>query len=279
MTIAIAVKTGSAVVFAADSKTTTQGVVGFEQDGTPRWVEQTYDNATKVVADRSNTMMAMVAGAANVGRVTATDIISGLAFPVVGGEVAADQDKRVRGLIDTLVAEKAAYWGKSKVPPDQWPGPTILLAAPGQGETGVRVWRAELMGADATVSEVLKEPYIRLEGSYGSAFSLLYGYEPEVLDGLRMELKLTPEQMAAAMGGLKVLRPVEKLNLWAMPAQDAIELAVFLAHLQIQMERFLPGNPLCGGPVDVMLLQTAPDPGIVAFPGKVLHHPGGVVAP
>jgi len=52
------VKTGSGVVFAADGKTTTQGVVGLEQDGSPTWVEQTYDNATKVVADRTGTMMA-----------------------------------------------------------------------------------------------------------------------------------------------------------------------------------------------------------------------------
>jgi hypothetical protein len=76
MTIAIAIRTASAVVFAADSKITTSGIAGYEEDGTPRWVEQTYDNATKVVHDRSRTLMAMAAGYSNIGQVTATDFIS-----------------------------------------------------------------------------------------------------------------------------------------------------------------------------------------------------------
>ena len=42
MTIAISIRTGSAVVFAADSKLTTRGIVGLEEDGTPRWQIQTY---------------------------------------------------------------------------------------------------------------------------------------------------------------------------------------------------------------------------------------------
>ena len=74
MTIAVAVRTGSAVLFAADSKLTTSGIVGFEENGDPRGVEQTYDNATKVVHDRSKMVMAMVAGYANIGSETAMDL-------------------------------------------------------------------------------------------------------------------------------------------------------------------------------------------------------------
>ena len=62
MTIAIAIRTGSAVVFAADSKLTTSGLLGFDQDGGPIWERQTYDNAVKVVHDRNQILMAMVAG-------------------------------------------------------------------------------------------------------------------------------------------------------------------------------------------------------------------------
>src|SRR5262252_2772286 len=80
LTIAVAIRTGSAVVFAADSKVTTRGVIGLDGKGVPVWVEQTYDNANKVVHDRTARVMAMVAGAANIGRTSATDFISTLSM-------------------------------------------------------------------------------------------------------------------------------------------------------------------------------------------------------
>jgi hypothetical protein len=274
MTIAVAVKTGSAVVFAADSKTTTKGVVGLEQDGSPRLVDQTYDNATKVGTDRSKTLMAMVAGYANIGRVTAMDFISTRAFPVIPGESAIDQDRRLQALVAELVVQKRTYWQATQVPPDEWPGPTVTLASPSPVGHAPRVWLVDLAGADSKLDEILLEPGIRLEGSYASAFSLLYGYEPSVLVGVGAELGADEAHSWQATGQLKVPRPIDKLNLWAMPIQDAMDLAVFLAEVEIQMQRFLPGNPLCGGPIDVTVLQMAPEPGIVTFPGKVLHHPG-----
>ena len=75
------------------------------------------------------------------------------------------------------------------------------------------------------------------------------------------------------MENLKVLRPVDKLSLWSMPIQDAVELAVFLAKVQVEMDRFLPGTPACGGPIDVMVLRMVPNRDILIFPGKTLHHP------
>jgi hypothetical protein len=274
MTIAVAAKTASAVVFAADSKTMTKGFVGMEQDGKPRFVDQTYDNATKVVHDRSKTMMAMVAGSANIGRVTATDFISTRTFPPVIGETAADQDRRLSTLVAEMVAQKRSYWETTKVPPDQWPGPSLTIAAVGSSENVPRVWLVNLEGAESTIEETLQQPGIRLDGTYPSSFSLLYGYEPSVLVALGAELGVDEARAWEATEQLKVPRPVETLNLSAMPIQDAIDLAVFVAHVEIQMQRFLPGNAVCGGPIDVMVLQTAPEPAILTFPGKTLHHPG-----
>ncbi len=48
MTIAVTVRTGSAVVFAADSKVTTSGIVGRDENGDLRRVEQIWDNATEL---------------------------------------------------------------------------------------------------------------------------------------------------------------------------------------------------------------------------------------
>lgn len=272
MTIAIAMRTGSAVVFAADSKITTRGVVGIEDSGEPRWQEQTYDNATKVVHDRNHALMAMVAGYANLGQVTATDFISTQSFSMGGTN--EEQDRWVNELISAMVERKRAYWSTTQVPPENWPGPTLLLATPGTwGKNNPRVWRTELEGEGSKVSEILQEPGIKLEGSYDEVFCLLYGIHFEVLKGVCAELGIAEEDMWKAMRGLKVLRPYDKLNLWAMPVQDAIDMAVFLAMVQVEMDRFLPGIPACGEPIDVMVLQMAPQPGIVSYPGKTVHHP------
>src|SRR5262249_52522044 len=89
MTIAVAVRTNSALVFATDSKLMARGMAGINPDGTPNWVDQSYDNATKVVHDRNKRLMALAAGAVNVGRTTATDMIAALNFP----ECASPQDE------------------------------------------------------------------------------------------------------------------------------------------------------------------------------------------
>jgi hypothetical protein len=271
MTIAIAIRTDSAVVFAADSKITTRGVVGLDEKGEPVWQEQTYDNATKVVHDPSRTLMAMVAGSANIGRTAATDFISTQSFGWGGSR--DDQDQRINDLVNAMVARKSDYWKTTKAAPETWPGPTVLLAAPELSGNTPRVWRVNLEGEGAKTTEILTAPWIHLEGAYDETFSLLYGIHSEVLKGMSTELKLPPDSLWTAWREMKYPRPLDKLNLWAMPIQDAIDMAVFLAMVQVEMDRFLPGIPACGGPIDVMVLQMAPTPGITAYPGKVVHHP------
>jgi hypothetical protein len=114
-----------------------------------------------------------------------------------------------------------------------------------------------------------------MEGSYDEVFALMYGYEFSVLTGICKELGIEPDRLTEALTKLNVLRSIDKLNLWSMPIQDAIDMAVFLATVQVEMDRFLPGAPACGGPIDVMVLHMAPEPGILSFPGKTLGHPQG----
>jgi len=100
MTIAVTVRTGSAVVFAADSKVATSGIVGRDEKGDPRWVEQTYDNANKIVHDRSQTVMATVAGEANIGQESAMDFFLSKDLHELG--TYGDQDQRLSALIDSI---------------------------------------------------------------------------------------------------------------------------------------------------------------------------------
>jgi len=271
MTIAIAIRTGSAVVFAADSKVTVPCFVGLNAAGDPQWEDQTFDNATKVVHDRSATLMAMVAGAVTIGDITATDFI--LMKQIDFGTSSGEQDKAIQELINEMFDLKRAHWEKTKVPPDDWPGPTLLLAGPRPKENSPRVWKANLHGATPTISEILTEPWIELEGSYAEVFSLLYGFHWDIVGGMCNELGITHDQRREAIRKSKVLRPADKIDFRAIPIQDAIDLAVFLATVQVEMDRFLPGMPACGGPIDVMVLQMAPEAGIIAYPGKRVHHP------
>lgn len=271
MTIAVAVKTSLAVVFAADSKVTTKGIVGLDGEGKLIWQEQTFDNATKVVHDRRAVLMAMIAGHANIGQVSATDFIATREF--LHFDLQENQDEAINKLLGEMAEEKRSYWASTQAKADSWPGPTLLLAAPAAGQKTPRVWHASLQGESYTHQEILAEPGVRLEGSYDEVFHLLYGYNPSMLDAIRRYLQLGQDKMNEALDKMPVLRSIDKLNLYAMPLQDAIDFAVFLATVQVQMDRFLPGIPVCGGPIDVMVLQLTPEPKILAFPGKVIHHP------
>lgn len=270
MTIAIAVRTSSALVFAADSKLTTNGLAGVDANGELRWVQQTYDNATKVVQNRAG-MMAMVAGDANVGRTAALDFIE-----MWDGDrctTRATQSDSVASLFAGMVEEKRKFWSATTAPPSDWPGPTVMLGAADPEERVPRVWLANLSGEQHTATEVLTEPGILMEGAYLAAFNLMYGWHLEIASGLADALGISGDEMLDKITSSKALRPVDQINLNTMPIQDAIELAVFLCTVQVEMDRFLPGEPRCGGAIDVMVLRTVPIAEILSYPGKTLHHP------
>ena len=270
MTIAIAVTTASAAVFAADSKVTVRGLAGLEENGAQRWVNQTYDNAVKVVHDTSKTAMALFAGHVNIGQLSAIDFFMSSDLT---DAYSANQEHVIERLVQNMNEKKREFWAQTDVEPANWPGPSVLVAAPAPGRASPRIWRIRLWGETGTFEEVLTNPGIMLEGSYNEVFGLLYGYHPEVLEGFADALNVKKDEVWAASQNLKVLRPLDKMNLWTMPIQDAIDLAVLLAKLQVQMDRFLPGEPACGGPIDVMVLQTSPSHAILTFPGKTLRHP------
>src|SRR5689334_14008120 len=111
MTIAVAVRTMSAAVFATDSKLTVRGIGGLRADGTPNWIEQTYDNATKVVHDRTSHLMALAAGSVNIGQISALDFIATYAIQL--GSSRADEDAAIVTLLDDMAEEKRAFYEKT----------------------------------------------------------------------------------------------------------------------------------------------------------------------
>lgn len=76
MTIAVSVRTATAVVFATDSKLTTSGWIGLDTAGKPIIVRQTYDNATKIVSlPAGSDAMGAVAGSVNLGPISGDGLL------------------------------------------------------------------------------------------------------------------------------------------------------------------------------------------------------------
>lgn len=275
MTIAVSIRTDTAAVFAADSKLTTSGLVGFDTAGEPQFVNQTYDNATKVVQDAGGTTIAMIAGSASLGPIGALDYIASSAVPRD-----SDPDKQealITEFAEGLAKLRAEYWHERKVAVDRWPFTIVVLALAPTNSRSPIVRRILLMEEQPNVTKVTARVY--LEGSSDSAAAILYGYRTDIIDALGEELKVGDKLVGAdaiyelLQKSKKVWRPIDKLSAGVMPIQDAIDLAVFLATCQVQMERFLPGEPYCGGPIDVMVLKTSPKHQVLWFPGKALQHP------
>jgi hypothetical protein len=234
VTIAITIKTGSAIIFAADSKVTTSGLVGFTESGEANWVNQTYDNAYKVACDKEQRIMAMVAGHANVGMLPAADMINAWSCPpITDGE---QQEYILDSLLEQMEDESRAYW-QGKLPEDQWPGPTVVFASAVPGARSARVWIASVRGGKFHKDEILPNPGIHLEGSYAEVFSLLYG----------LDFKKGPD-VATQMG----VEADKFIEAW-------------------RMSKTLSPMAACGGPIDLMVLQLFPELRILQFFGKRLH--------
>jgi hypothetical protein len=270
MTIAVAIKTGSAVIFAADSKLTTQGFGGFDDKGEIIWRDQTYDSVYKIAHDRNLSLMAMAAGSANIGRTLATDFIMRYSFSA-STEV-DQQDKLIQQLAVDIEHEIVSFWNTTKVPQDEWGGPSLWLAAAAPNQEDSRVWHGRFTSPQYSFEEVLKSPGIELDGSYREVYSLLYGMDWGNFEEIQQQLKITDEQLFEAIKNSRLAQVADKINFWSMPTQDAVDLTVFLANVQIQMDRFLPGEAVCGGPIDVMILQMTPNPAIIPYL-KALHYP------
>jgi hypothetical protein len=268
MTVLIAVRTASAVVFAADSKLTTSSFAGFDTNGDPLFLPQTYDNAVKIWHDLNKTFMVALAGNVSVGERGVIDFLS-QADGTFRDD--ADQDEYIFGQIVGLGSLRFDYWSRLRVPKDRWPSTALLIATTSPVTAQPRLWRISFEEDRCEADEILRGGGVWLDGSYEDIFCLLYGYKLDLLAHSRTELNLSAPAMQQAAESFT--KPVNRINVVAMPIQDAMDLACFLAQVQIEMDRFLPGTARCGGPVDLMVLQGVPAREIKEFPGKVLRHP------
>lgn len=271
MTILAAVKTGTDLVISSDSKITTLGLGGFNNDGSPIWLEQTYDYGTKIAFSQGNYWTTAVAGQVSFGDIKVVDIIEEYRQPVDFNS-RIDQEKDLDNLINKINYARCSKYTEYKYPKEFWPYTELLFFSSDLEGRGVRAWHVGFQSDIPKVTGVLERPNIYLSGSCQNALTLLYDYNFRFLDEVSASLSIPPEEVDSVLRK-KYIPPIVRFNLEAMPIQDAIDLAVFLVKVQILMERFLPGTPKCGGPIDLAVVHGRPKHTVSWFPGKKLIHP------
>lgn len=273
MTILVAVKTGTDLVIAADSKVTTSGIGGKDPSGNPILLEQTYDFGTKIAFSRGNFWTAAIAGQGSFGDVQILDIVG--EYRSEGFGTRSEQDLDLTKLVGSMTEIRNSKF--ITYPEGSWPFTELFIFSSDPEGRSVRAWDV-IYGPSLSpprVNEILQLSGVYFAGSYKEVFTLLYGYNSETTQEIAAALEIPEVSINAALQD-KFFPPIRKLNVLVMPLQDAIELANFLAKVQIQMERFLPGAARCGGPIDIAIVRGLPKHEVIWYPGKEIRHPGSI---
>jgi hypothetical protein len=268
MTIIAAIKTGTDLVLAADSKVTTKGFGGIV-NGEPIWLDQTYDYCTKIAFSKHNCLTAAVAGQASFGDVQVLDIVR--EFDTIIYDTREEQYSELMKLVNTINEFRFMKYREIGIPDENLPVTNLILAGSDPEGRGVNAWYITFESYVPEVMEILKAPSVFLAGAAENALTLLYNYNFGSVSEVAATLEMESETMKGAF--FKLVPPISKINFSAMPIQDAMDMAAFLAKVQIQMDRFLPGIGRCGGPIDIAVVQGLPRNEIKWFPGKELHYP------
>lgn len=268
MTIIAAIKTGTDLVLAADSKVTTKGFGGIV-NGEAIWLDQTYDFCTKIAFSKHNCLTAAVAGQASFGDMHVLDIVR--EFDTIIYETREEQHSELMKLVNRINEFRSIKYREIGIPDQNLPVTYLILAGADPEGRGVNAWQINFQSSIPEVMEILKTPSVFLAGSAENALTLLYNYNFGSVNEVAATLEMESKKMNGAFNEL--VPPISKINFSAMPIQDAMDMAAFLAKVQIQMDRFLPGIGKCGGPIDIAVVQGLPRNEVKWFPGKELRYP------
>lgn len=268
MTIIAAIKTGTDLVIAADSKVTTKGFGGIVNEEAI-WLDQTYDFCTKIAFSKHNCFTATVAGQASFGDIQVMDIVR--EFDINIYKTREEQQNELMKLVNTINDIRIMKYRMIGIPDQNLPPTSLILAGSDPEGRSVKVWQITFQTLIPEVTEILKSPGVYLDGAAENALTLLYNYNFRSVSEVATALQVESEKMNRAFNEL--IRPINKINFSAMPIQDAMDMASFLTKVQIQMDRFLSGIGQCGGPIDIAVIKGLPKNEIKWFPGKELRYP------
>jgi hypothetical protein len=252
MTIAITVKVHDGVVLAADSASTL-----FSQQGT---VDHVYNNANKVFnLYKCNTEFpnglpigVITYGLGGIGNSSISTLIKDFRKTLMNREIDFDPSNyQIRNVAENL---KEFIFEKHYKPTFKEAKPFLgfFIAGYSSNATLAEEWRIEII--DGQCSDPLsirknEDVGIAWGGESRAIHRLILGFDPffpEVLKEMGMKEADIPQAMKFIQSKTEVgiIPP-------AMPIQDAIDVAKFLADTTSLFTHFLPQAPTVGGPIEI----------------------------
>lgn len=245
MTVAIAVKVSEGLVLAADSALTVEGEVRTAEGQTHRGVLQIYSHATKLAQIRDWPVGTITWGVGQIGKRTIESLVREFA-----NSLPDKQDLDLRSLAENLYQFVEARYRRA-FGNEQ---PDLGLQVAGYSPTGffpeqyLLTFPADASGpvTDARPDNPDGSPNFGANwyGLTDAIVRLHKGFEPRAMQAL-VSAGVSPE-VAARIHAFEYPILFE-----AMPLQDAIDFAAWIAEVVIGRFRFVAGPALCVGPVDI----------------------------
>ncbi len=258
MTIAISLKINDGLVLAADSATT------FVQNGPQGPVAvNVYNNANKIFNLRKGMPVGAITwGAGSIGVASTSTLLKDLRklltedkewkIDVLDYEIRDIAEKLKRFIYDDHYAQTfESVQGKK-------PEIGFIVGGYSHGGQNAEEYKVDIKSDGScdgpTPIRKVEECGIIWSGQPEALNRLIMGISPLAPGLLKSQLNLDDEALGKVMRA--VLPPLQApLISPAMPLQDAIDLAEFLAEVSVQWSRFMPGAKSVGGPVEVAAIS------------------------
>ncbi len=257
MTIAISLKINDGLVLAADSATT------FVQNGSQGPIAvNVYNNANKIFNLRKGMPIGAITwGAGSIGVASTSTLLKDLRKLLT-----EDGDWKLHSTDYSIleVAERLKdfiyerHYKRTFQALAGQPEIGFIVAGYSSGGQNAEEYKIEIKGdGSCDGPNLVRKPDecgIIWSGQPEALNRLIMGMSPLAPELLKSQLRLGDEDLKALM---RFVLPVLQAPLIspAMPLQDAIDLAEFLAEVAVQWSRFMPGAQSVGGPVEVAAIS------------------------
>ena len=258
MTVAITLKVNDGVVLAADSASTI-----IDQEGR---VVNVYNNANKIFhlykpdGQRNGGLPVGIIsyGLGSIGNSSVSTLIKDLRVQFMTDGTAYSLGKGDHSVED--IAEKVDAFFLEKyldVYGESEASPTLgfFVAGYSAGKSLAEEYRIVIENGSSTGPEKVRDDAdcgISWGGETDAISRLVLGYSPYIASAL-LERGIEEEKISELLQHFQSKTAIPLVP-QAMPIQDAIDLAKFLATMTINFSRFTPGAATVGGPVEVAVI-------------------------
>jgi len=262
VTIAISVKINDGVVLAADSASTVIGEIPGPQGLAP--VSNIYNNANKAFNLRKGWPIGAVTwGAGSLGNASISTLIKDLRDRFSGRDAKRrDWELNRRTYTMEHVAGKLRVFILEQYTEARKTVPNIsdlgfMVAGYSAGAALADEYLVEITNEECAPPRLLhknEESGISWAGMGEPLNRLVLGYGTGLPVVMQQNLGVPANQIQPAIRAIQGALQAP-LALPAMPLQDAIDLAKFLADVTINFWRFAPGAPVVGGPIEIAAIS------------------------